>query len=127
MAQFVAGEVLTAANLNNSINAPTLNNQTASAYSLVLTDAGKFVTLSASTGGVTVTVPAEASASFSNGTAVGVAWLGAASAVSIVAASGVTLNSTIGSGSPVKLSARYAGAQLYKTGTNTWIAIGSLA
>lgn len=124
MAQFVPGEVLTAANLNTAINAPTINNQTASAYTLVLADAGKVVTLSGSVA-QTVTIPAEATASFANGTTIGVLSTGNAS-VTLQGASAVTLNSTVGSGSAVSLTAAYTAAQLFKTGTNTWVAVGSI-
>jgi hypothetical protein len=124
MAQFVPGEVLTAANLNNAINAPTVNQQTASAYTLALTDAGKVVLLSGSVA-QTVTIPAESSASFVTGTTIGVLSGGNAS-VTIQGASLVTLNSTVGSGSAVSLTGAYTAAQLFKSASNTWIAIGSI-
>jgi hypothetical protein len=124
MAQFVPGEVLTAANLNNAINAPTVNEQTASAYTLALTDAGKVVLLSGSVA-QTVTIPAESSASFITGTTIGVLSGGNAS-VTIQGASLVTLNSTVGSGSAVSLTDAYTAAQLFKSASNTWIAIGSI-
>ncbi len=124
MAQFVPGEVLTAANLNNAINAPTVNEQTASAYTLALTDAGKVVLLSGSVA-QTVTIPAESSASFVTGTTIGVLSGGNAS-VTIQGASLVTLNSTVGSGSAVALTDAYTAAQLFKAGSDTWIAIGSI-
>lgn len=124
MAQFVAGEVLTAANLNAAINAPTLNEQTASAYTLVLADAGKIVLLSGSVE-QTVTVPAEATASFANGTTVGVFANGNAS-VNIDSASAVTLNSTVGAGSAVALNDQYAAAQLVKVGSDEWIIVGGI-
>jgi hypothetical protein len=124
MAQFVPGEVLTAANLNNSINAPTINEQTASAYTLVLADAGKVVLLSGSAA-QTVTIPAAATASFTTGTTIGVLSGGNAS-VTIQGASLVTLNSTVGSGSAVSLTGAYTAAQLFKSASNTWIAIGSI-
>jgi hypothetical protein len=124
MAQFVPGEVLTAANLNNAINAPTVNQQTASAYTLALTDAGKVVLLSGSVA-QTVTIPVESSASFVTGTTIGILSGGNAS-VTIQGASLVTLNSTVGSGSAVSLTDAYTAAQLFKAAANTWIAIGSI-
>jgi len=124
MAQFVPGEVLTAANLNNAINAPTVNEQTASAYTLALTDAGKVVLLSGSVE-QTVTIPTESSASFVTGTTIGILSGGNAS-VTIQGASLVTLNSTVGSGSAVSLTAAYTAAQLFKAASDTWIAIGSI-
>jgi hypothetical protein len=44
----------------------------------------------------------------------------------VIAASGVTINSTVGAGSPVALTALYAGVTLFKTDTNTWYAVGSI-
>lgn len=124
MAQFVPGEVLTAANLNNAINAPTVNEQTASAYTLALTDAGKVVLLSGSVQ-QTVTIPAESSASFVTGTTIGLLSGGNAS-VTVQGASLVTLNSVVGSGSAVSLTDAYAAVQLFKYASDTWIAVGSI-
>jgi hypothetical protein len=124
MAAFVSGEVLTAANLNNAINAPTLNAQSASAYTLALTDAGKIVQVTASVA-ASVEIPAESSVNFVTGTAVAVLAYGSAS-VDVVAASGVTLNSTAGSGSPVAVNGQYAGVQLYKVGSDEWLAVGAI-
>jgi hypothetical protein len=99
----------------------------ASAYTLQLADAGKLLTVDTSSGSVSVEIPTNDSQAFPTGTVIALNWVGAATAVTITAASGVTLNSTIGSGSPVPLSGRYAGAQIYKIATNTWIAVGSFA
>lgn len=124
MAQFTAGEVLTATNLNNAINGPTLNSQSGSAYTLALTDAGKLVNVTASVA-ASVTVPDNSSVAFPTGTAMAVAAYGSAS-VSVVAASGVTINSTAGAGSPVDIDGQYAGVQLYKIGTDEWLAVGAI-
>lgn len=124
MAQFVAGEVLSAANLNNAINTATVNEQTASAYTLILTDVGKIVLMSGSVE-QTVLIPAESSASFITGSIIGVLANGNAS-VSIDGAAGVTLNSVVGSGSPVALIDQYAAAQLVKVGADEWVAIGGI-
>jgi predicted histidine transporter YuiF (NhaC family) len=123
MANFSPGEVLTAANLNNAINGPTINEQTTGAYTLVLADAGKLITM-AGTATTTVTIPVEASVDFPLGTAVGVATLGTA-VVTIAGASGVTINST--GGTAPALSERYAAAQCYKTAADVWLVVGSLA
>lgn len=124
MAAFTSGEVLTAANLNNAINGPTLNAQSGSVYTLALTDAGKLVQMTASVS-ASVTIPANSTVPFVTGTAIAVTAWGSASC-RIVAASGVTINSTVGSGSPAALTARYAGAQLYKMDTNTWLVVGAI-
>lgn len=124
MAAFTSGEVLTAANLNNAINGPTINTQSGSTYTLALTDAGKLVNMTASVS-ASVTIPTNASVAFVTGTAIAVAAYGSASC-RIVAASGVTLRSTGGSGSPAIFTEQYAGIQLYKVGTDEWLAVGAI-
>lgn len=119
MADFSAGDVLTAANLNNSINGPTVNAQTGTSYTLVLSDAGKLVTAD-NASAVTVTVPPESSVAWVDGTAVAVAQLGAGQ-VTIAAGAGVTVN-----GVGTALTAQYAGAQLYYLGSDSWLLIGSI-
>lgn len=120
MAQFIAGEVLTSANLNAAINGRTLNSQTASEYTLALADAGKIVLLSGSVG-QTLTIPSDSSIGFANGVTVGVFANGNAS-VSIVPEAGVTVNSLSGSGS-LAFTSEYATAELVKTGSNNWIVV----
>lgn len=121
MADFTAGEVLTAANLEAAINGVSLNTETAN-YTLALTDAGTLVTVSVASA-CTVTVPPNSSVAFAVGAAVAVAQTGAGQ-LTITAGSGVTINSFGGS---LALAGQYAGAQLYKTATDGWLAIGNLA
>lgn len=119
MANFSAGEVLTAANLNNAINGPTLNAQTGTAYTLAASDTGKLVTLT-NAAAITVTVEPEATVAFTAGAAVGLAQLGAGQ-VTLAAGSGVTING----GSA--FNAQYSAAQLYYLDSDTWLAVGDLA
>jgi len=105
------------ANLSVSLESKT------AAYTLALADAGKLVTVDSASAS-TVTIPTNATVAFPTGTAVAVAALGTG-VVTIAGAAGVTVNSTIGA--TPELSDRYAAAQLYKTGTDTWIVVGSLA
>ena len=122
MAQFTAGEVLTAAGLNTAINGVgTANAQTAN-YTLAATDEGKLVTVNTAAAG-TVTVPPNSSVAFTMGAAVAVAQIGAGQ-TTIAAGSGVTINSY---GGGLKIAGQYGAAQLYKTGTNSWLAIGNLS
>ena len=116
MADFTAGEVLTASNLNNAINGPTLNAQVGTAYSLAASDTGKLVTFS-NASAVTVTVNPESTTAFTAGAAVGVAQTGAGK-VTIVGGSGVTING----GSA--LSDQYSAAQLYYLDNDVWLAVG---
>lgn len=119
MADFTAGEVLTAANLNNAINGPTINTQSGTVYTLVASDTGKLVTLS-NANAITVTVPPESSVAFTAGAAIAVAQLDAGQ-VTLAAGSGVTIN-----GGSV-LNAQYSAAQLYYLSSDTWLAVGDIA
>jgi hypothetical protein len=99
----------------------TLNAQTGTTYTLVLTDAHKFVTLS-NASAITLTVPTNASVAFEIGDQVNIMQLGAGQVT--VSGAGVTLRSA---GSLVKTSAQYAVATLLKIDTDTWVLVGNLA
>lgn len=94
---------------------------TTTAYTLVIGDAGKLVTMSNAAAN-TLTVPPNSSVAFPTGTRIDVLQKGAGQ-TTLVAGSGVTINSK---GSALKLSAQYAGASLIKYGTDTWFAVGDL-
>jgi hypothetical protein len=97
------------------------NTSTGSAYTLVLTDAGKVLPISNASAN-TVTVPPNSSVAFPTGTVVTLVQTGAGQ-TTIVAGSGVTINSE---NSKLKLKAQYATAGLLKTATDTWVAFGNL-
>ena len=95
--------------------AMTQNAQTGVTYSFVLTDFTKLVTLS-NASAVAVTLPLEATVAWPTGTQLRLLNLGAGT-VTVAGAVGVTIN-----GTPLTL-AQYKGANLIKTGTNTWVFI----
>jgi len=97
----------------------TLNAQTGTAYTLVLTDKNKLVTLS-NASAITLTVPTNASVAFPTGSQINIQTIGAG-AVSVVGDTGVTVNGT-GTG----LRAQWSAATLVKSATNTWTLIGDL-
>jgi len=99
----------------------TLNAQTGTSYTLVLTDAHKMVTLSNSSP-ITLTIPTEASVAFENGDQVNLLQLGSGQVT--VSGAGVTIRSQ---GSKLKLNGQYAGATLMKIGTDEWVIIGNTA
>ena len=122
---FTAGQVLTAAQMNQlqeSVWELDTTADTTTAYTLVLGDAGKYVTLS-NASSITLTIPTNATVAFDVGTVVNVVQLGAGQ-VTIAGAGGVTVNSE---GSKLKLKGQYAVASLLKTATNTWVALGNLS
>ena len=94
----------------------------ANAYTLVATDAGNSLKITASTA-TTIYIPENASNSFKIGQKVEILRLGSG-AVSIAPVSGtVVLNSK---SSNRKIAAQYSGAVLTKTNTNEWLLIGDL-
>ena len=119
---FTASQVLTAAQQNALATAMiAINAQTGASYTAVLTDDGKLITMSNASAN-TFTVPPNSGVAFGIGTQLNIAQLGAG-ATTIVAGSGVTLNSD---GAKLKLNAQYAVATCVKTDTNTWFVVGNL-
>lgn len=100
---------------------PLLNAQTGTTYTLVLADAGKFVTLN-NAAAIALTVPLESSVNYAIGTSIDFLQLGAGQ-VTVAGASGVTVNATPG----LKLRAQYSAATLVKTASNTWVLVGDIA
>jgi hypothetical protein len=99
----------------------SLNAQT-TGYTLALSDAGKLVTLDASTGTINVVIPASSSVAFATGVHVDIARIGDA-AVAVTGATGVTVNATPGS----NLRARYSAATAILYAGNTWLVVGDLS
>jgi hypothetical protein len=91
----------------------SINTQTSN-YTLVLTDQNKLIEMN-SASALNLTVPLDASVAFSIGTTIGIVQYGAGQ-ITVVATSGVTINSARG----LKLSLRYSGATLTKRDTNEW-------
>lgn len=96
-------------NLSVTVNAQTDD------YPLVLTDAGKLVTMDKATAN-TLTVPLNATVAFPVGTRIGVRQLGAG-ATSIAATGGVTITQRSGT-LVIGTAGRYA--SLFKTATDAW-------
>lgn len=101
----------------------SINAQTGTTYTLVLTDIGKLVTLS-NAGAITLTVPTNASVAFPVGTVIALAQLGAG-LVTVAGDTGVTINGVTPGDSD--LSGQYATASLTKLATDTWLLSGGLA
>ncbi len=97
----------------------TLNPQTGTAYTLVLSDAAALVTLS-NAAAITLTIPANATVAYPIGTQINIQQI-AAGQVTIVGAGGVTLN-----GTGTKLRILWSGATLVKTSTDIWTIFGDI-
>jgi hypothetical protein len=116
---FTAAQILTAAQMNtlqDSAWSDDVNAQTGTSYTLVLTDAGKQVTMNNASAS-TLTIPPNASVAFTVGVRIQVIQLGAG-AVTLTAGAGVTVNSL----STSLILGQYQVATLIKQATNTWIA-----
>jgi len=98
-----------------------INAQTGTAYTLVLGDLAKLVTMD-NAAGMTLTVPANASAAFAVGDKIDILRKGAGT-LTIAAAGSVSVNATPG----FKLRAQWSSATLVKLATDTWVLIGDLA
>lgn len=110
-----AGAFATFASKNVVVNA-----QTGTTYTLVLTDAGKLITL-ANASAITVTVPTNASVAFPIGTTIDLAQILAGKVT--VGGAGVTINATPSLG----FRAQWSSATLIKYLTDTWLLVGDLA
>jgi hypothetical protein len=99
----------------------SINAQTGTTYTLVLTDVGKAITMTNGSAS-TLTIPLNATAAIPVGTSIPVIQLGAGQVTVVIVATG-TVNGYPG----VKLSGQYAVASLLKIATNTWIVTGQVA
>ena len=99
----------------------TLNAQTGTTYTLVLTDSAKFVTLS-NASAITLTIPTNASVAFPIGTQVNIVQLGAGQVT--VGGAGVTIRSQ---GTKLKLNGIYSAGTLVKINTDEWVLVGNTA
>lgn len=103
----------------------TLNAQTGTTYTLVLTDNGRLVTLN-NAAAITVTVPLNSSVAYATGAIINVQQIGAGQ-VTIQGASGVTITSTGATATAPVTRAQYSAASIIKTGTDSWTVIGDIA
>ncbi len=116
---FVSGDILTAAQLNQlnaNIWIDDVNAQTGTSYTLVLTDAGKQVTMTNASAS-TLTIPPNASVAYDVGTRIQVIQLGAG-AVTLTPGAAVTVSSL----ATTLAMSQFQVATLIKTATNTWVA-----
>ena len=111
--------------INDARQNLTLNAQTGTTYTLVITDNGRLVTLS-NAAAITLTVPLNATVAYATGAIINVQQIGAGQ-VTIQGASGVTITSTGATATTPKTRAQYSAASIIKTGTDSWTVIGDIA
>jgi hypothetical protein len=112
--------VINGATIGTSAINLTLNPQTGTTYTPVLTDNGKLVTLS-NASAITLTVPTNASVAYATGSQINIQAIGAGQ-VTVAGDTGVTVN-----GTGTKLRTQWSAGTLVKTATNTWTLIGDLS
>lgn len=117
--------ILNTPTINDARQNLTLNAQTGTTYTTVLTDNGRLVTLN-NAAAITVTVPLNSSVAYATGAIINVQQIGAGQ-VTIQGASGVTITSTGATATAPKTRAQYSAASIIKTGTDSWTVIGDLS
>jgi hypothetical protein len=122
LATLAGAETLTNKTLTDPKITIAINAQTA-AYTLVLTDASKLVTLTNALA-LTLSVPTDASVAFPIGTTIDLAQMGAGK----VTVAAVTPGTTTVNGTPsLGFRAQYSAATLIKIAANNWLLVGDLA
>lgn len=106
---------------NNLLVRLVVNAQTGTAYTIVLADEQKLVTLN-NAAAITVTLPQDSDVAIPVGGQVHFAQLGAGQ-VTFVAGTGATVNGTPG----LKCRAQYSTVTAIKRAANTWLLVGDLA
>jgi len=117
--QTLTNKTLTSPTINDARQNLTLNAQTGTTYTLVLTDNGRLVTLN-NAAAITVTVPLNSSVAYATGAIINLQQIGAGQ-VTVAGASGVTVN-----GTGTKTRAQWSAASLIKTATDTWTLVGDI-
>jgi hypothetical protein len=100
----------------------TINSQTGTTYTLVLSDAGKTIDLN-NASSITITVPPNSSVALASGSRIDLIQSGAGQ-VTVAAGAGVTINSKE---SNLKIKGQWSAATLIQRSANTWVLIGDLS
>ena len=116
--------VATTSNLISATNI-SINAQTGTTYTTVLTDNSKLITLS-NASSIAVTIPPNSSVAYPIGAQITMAQYGAGQPT-ISGGSGVTVVSTGATAATPKLRAQYSTATAIQTSTNTWLVVGDIA
>ena len=120
-------QTLSAKTLTNPVITQTINAQTGTTYTFVLTDEGKYVTAS-NASAQTYSIPTDATTNFNIGDSIDIIQIGAGQVTISAATPGTTtVYSTGGTAASPKLRVQYSAATLKKIAANTWHVIGDLA
>ena len=112
--------------VDSALGQLTLNAQTGTTYTLVLTDNRNKLITASNAAAQTYTIPLNSSVAFPIGSIINIIQIGAGQ-VTIQGASGVTVASTGAVATAPKLRVQYSAASLIKVGTDSWYVIGDIA
>lgn len=112
--------------VDSALGQLTLNAQTGTTYTFVLTDNRNKLVTASNASSQTYTIPLNSSVAFPTGSMINIVQIGAGQ-VTIQGASGVTVASTGATSTAPKLRAQYSAATLIKVGTDSWYVIGDLS
>lgn len=118
------GDVLSAS-MYNGLVAYTINAQTGTSYTPVLTDQYQVLITRSNASASTLTIPLNSSVAFATGTVITMLNIGAGT-VTISGAGGVTVLSA-GATAASPTLAQYKSCALIKTGTDTWYVVGAIS
>ena len=125
----LVGQATTDTLTNKTLTAPVItysvNAQTGTTYTPVLSDAAAIITLT-NASAIAVTIPPNSSVAYAVGSQINFIQ-GGAGQVTISGGSGVTIASTGGTSTAPKIRATNAMATAIKTATNTWYVTGDIA
>ncbi len=112
--------------VDSALGQLTLNAQTGTTYTFVLTDNRNKLVTASNASAQTYTIPTNASVAFPIGSTINIIQIGAGQ-VTIQGNGGVTVASTGATATAPKLRVQYSAATLIKVGTDSWYVVGDLA
>lgn len=111
--------------VDSALGQVTLNAQTGTTYTLVLTDNRNKLITASNAAAQTYTIPLNTSVAFPIGSVINIIQIGAGQ-VTIQGAGGVTVASTGATSASPKLRTQFSAASLIKVGTDSWYVIGDI-
>lgn len=112
--------------VDSALGQLTLNAQTGTTYTFVLTDNRNKLITASNASAQTYTIPLNSSVAFPIGSMINIIQIGAGQ-VTIQGAGGVTVASSAATASAPKLRVQYSAATLIKVGTDSWYVVGDLS
>jgi hypothetical protein len=112
--------------VDSALGQLTLNAQTGTTYTFVLTDNRNKLVTASNASAQTYTIPTNASVAFPIGSMINIIAIGAGQ-VTIQGNGGVTVASNAATSTAPKLRVQYSAATLIKVGTDSWYVVGDLA